>query len=215
MTGAVYPLSPPPRVPGPLEGIGVIVTRPQRQAAVFAAKILQFLTASDERRLGEYEGISWWQFLDGDLYSPKFQRQLRAVPRTMVAMDPQRGSARTIGVASMQLILDYATSGVNNDRTMGGPTSEMWFDPWIAHLTALGVQLHVGTAIDSLEMTGNAIDLAEIAREQILLELPQQFFCKDDCRGLCEKCGRNLNLKDCDCEDDEIDPRWAALKNLN
>ena len=39
MTGAVYPLSPPPRVPGTLEGIGVIVTRPQRQAAVFAAKI--------------------------------------------------------------------------------------------------------------------------------------------------------------------------------
>jgi uroporphyrinogen-III synthase len=39
MTGTVYPLSPPPRVPGPLEGIGVIVTRPQRQAAVFAAKI--------------------------------------------------------------------------------------------------------------------------------------------------------------------------------
>jgi len=39
MTGAVYPLSPPQRVPGPLEGIGVIVTRPQRQAAVFAAKI--------------------------------------------------------------------------------------------------------------------------------------------------------------------------------
>lgn len=65
------------------------------------------------------------------------------------------------------------------------------------------------------EMTGNAIDLAEIAREQILLELPQQFFCKEDCRGLCEKCGTNLNLKDCDCEDDEIDPRWAALKNLN
>ena len=62
---------------------------------------------------------------------------------------------------------------------------------------------------------GSEIDLAEIAREQILLDLPQQFFCKDDCRGLCEKCGKNLNLKSCDCEDDEIDPRWAALKNLN
>ena len=67
-------------------------------------------------------------------YSPKFQRQLRAVPRTMVAMDPKRGSARTVGTISMQLILDFATTGVNNDRTMGGPTSEMWFDPWIAHL---------------------------------------------------------------------------------
>ena len=65
------------------------------------------------------------------------------------------------------------------------------------------------------EMEGSEIDLAEIAREQILLDLPQQFFCKDDCKGLCEKCGTNLNLKDCDCEDDEIDPRWAALKNLN
>lgn len=65
------------------------------------------------------------------------------------------------------------------------------------------------------EMDGSEIDLAEIAREQILLDLPQQFFCKDDCKGLCEKCGTNLNLKDCDCEDDEIDPRWAALKDLN
>ena len=65
------------------------------------------------------------------------------------------------------------------------------------------------------EMAGSEIDLGEIAREQILLDLPQQFFCKDDCRGLCEKCGTNLNLKDCDCEDDEIDPRWAALKDLN
>jgi uncharacterized protein len=59
------------------------------------------------------------------------------------------------------------------------------------------------------------ISLTEIVREQILLDLPQQFFCKDDCRGLCEKCGTNLNMKDCECEDDEIDPRWAALQNLN
>ena len=65
------------------------------------------------------------------------------------------------------------------------------------------------------QIDGSEISLADIAREQILLDLPQQFFCKDDCRGLCEKCGTNLSLKDCDCEDDEIDPRWAALKNLN
>lgn len=65
------------------------------------------------------------------------------------------------------------------------------------------------------QIWGSEIGLSDIAREQILLDLPQQFFCKDDCRGLCEKCGTNLNLKDCDCEDDEIDPRWAVLKNLN
>ena len=65
------------------------------------------------------------------------------------------------------------------------------------------------------EIDGSELNLAAIAREQILLDLPQQFFCKEDCRGLCEKCGTNLNLKDCDCDDEEIDPRWAALKNLN
>jgi 15-cis-phytoene desaturase len=118
--------------------------------ALFSAKFLQFFTSGEARRLGEYEQISWWQFLEGDLYSPKFQRQLRAVPRTMVAMDPQRGSARTIGAISMQLILDYGSTGVTNDRTMGGPTTEMWFDPWIAHLRTLGVRLHDGAGIASL-----------------------------------------------------------------
>ena len=61
----------------------------------------------------------------------------------------------------------------------------------------------------------DSLDVVEIAREQILLDIPQQFFCKEDCQGLCQKCGTNLNLSECDCEDIEIDPRWAALKNLN
>ncbi|MDI1241209.1 MAG: DUF177 domain-containing protein [bacterium] len=65
------------------------------------------------------------------------------------------------------------------------------------------------------EIDGSEIDLVDIAREQILLDLPHQFFCMDDCKGLCEKCGANLNLKVCDCEDNEIDPRWAGLQNLN
>src|SRR6185295_7948657 len=65
--------------------------------SLFGAKILQFFTSCEARRLGSYEHQSWWEFLQGDDYSPKFQRQLRAVPRTMVAMDPKRGSARTIG----------------------------------------------------------------------------------------------------------------------
>jgi uncharacterized protein with NAD-binding domain and iron-sulfur cluster len=125
--------------------------------ALFTAKFLEFFTTGDARRLGEYERISWWQFLEGDLYSQKFQRQLRAVPRTMVAMDPQRGSALTLGSISMQLILDYASTGVTNDRTMGGPSTEMWFEPWIAHLSALGVRLHGTTTVNSLDTADNAI----------------------------------------------------------
>lgn len=125
--------------------------------ALFVAKFVQFFTSCEDRRLGEYERISWWQFLEGDLYSERFQRQLRAVPRTMVAMDPKRGSARTIGAISMQLVLDYASTGVSNDRTMGGPSTEMWFDPWIAHLAGLGVRLHADTTVASIDTARGTI----------------------------------------------------------
>ncbi|NPC70111.1 FAD-dependent oxidoreductase [Corallococcus exiguus] len=126
-------------------------------SSLYSLKILQFLSSSEARRFGQYERMSWWDFAQGDLYSPKFQRQLRAVPRTMVAMDPQRGSARTIGAISMQLILDFAQSGVNNDRTMGGPTSQMWLEPWIAHLRGLGVQFHAGVRCTGLDVAGGRI----------------------------------------------------------
>lgn len=58
------------------------------------------------------------------------------------------------------------------------------------------------------------IDLNELAREQILLAVPSQVLCTDDCKGLCRVCGANKNLIDCKCEEKEIDPRWAALKNF-
>ena len=70
---------------------------------------------------------------------------------------------------------------------------------------------------DDLEVSvfeGDKIDLTELVREQILLNLPTQIFCREDCKGLCQKCGANLNLIDCNCEEKEIDPRWAVLKNL-
>jgi len=71
--------------------------------------------------------------------------------------------------------------------------------------------------LDNLEVSiyeGDKIDLTELAREQIVLNLPEQIFCREDCQGFCQKCGANRNLIDCNCEEKEIDPRWAALKNL-
>jgi 15-cis-phytoene desaturase len=130
---------------------------------LFSAKVLQYLTTSFARRLAEYDLISWWSYLDGNRYSDNFQRQLRAVPRTMVAMDPKRGSARTVGTISMQLIQDFASTGVNNDRTMGGPTTEMWIEPWRAHLASLGVQLHAGQGIAKLNVSGGAIASVDLA----------------------------------------------------
>jgi 15-cis-phytoene desaturase len=125
--------------------------------ALFSVKFLQFFASGDARRLGEYENMSWYTFAQGDAYSLKFRRQLRAIPRTMVAMDPIIGSANTIGVASMQLVLDYATSGVTNDRTMGGPTSEMWLDHWVTHLRNLGVMMIANQRCEQINVSGGTI----------------------------------------------------------
>lgn len=60
---------------------------------------------------------------------------------------------------------------------------------------------------------GNA-DLGPLVREASLLAVPMQPLCKPNCLGLCPECGQNLNHGTCDCERDDIDPRFAALKAL-
>ncbi len=58
------------------------------------------------------------------------------------------------------------------------------------------------------------VDLAPLVREQYFLGIPMQPLCKEDCQGLCMECGQNLNERDCGCEEDDIDPRLAALREL-
>ncbi len=61
---------------------------------------------------------------------------------------------------------------------------------------------------------GEAIDVDEIVKEQILLALPARTLCRDDCKGICPECGNDRNTGECNCTPNEIDPRWAALKNF-
>ena len=58
------------------------------------------------------------------------------------------------------------------------------------------------------------LDMDEQLMEQLEMEFPSRFLCRDDCKGLCAKCGKNLNEGDCDCPTHEIDPRLAPLKDI-
>ena len=51
--------------------------------------------------------------------------------------------------------------------------------------------------------------------EELLLCFPQKLLCREDCPGLCPKCGASLKEGKCSCSEKEIDPRWAALKNIS
>src|ERR1700733_14111248 len=58
------------------------------------------------------------------------------------------------------------------------------------------------------------INLTELVREQIILNLSETALCKHDCLGLCQKCGANKNEINCGCIEREIDPRFKVLENL-
>ena len=58
------------------------------------------------------------------------------------------------------------------------------------------------------------LDVDEQLKEQLEMEFPLRFLCRDDCRGLCQRCGKNLNDGDCNCAKTEIDPRLAPLQKL-
>jgi uncharacterized protein len=64
-----------------------------------------------------------------------------------------------------------------------------------------------------IEETG-VMDLVEPVREEFILSLPLRALCKEDCKGLCDQCGENLNQAKCTCEEAEIDPRFASLLQL-
>ena len=61
---------------------------------------------------------------------------------------------------------------------------------------------------------GKVLDIDDIAREQLLLAVPFQPLCKDDCKGLCFVCGADKNLVSCDCKAPKSDSRWMGLENL-
>ncbi len=61
---------------------------------------------------------------------------------------------------------------------------------------------------------GEGIELEDILREQILLLLPMQRVCRDDCKGICPICGKDRNQAACDCKAAPIDDRWKALLDI-
>ena len=61
---------------------------------------------------------------------------------------------------------------------------------------------------------GEGLLLEDALREQVVLALPLKAICREDCKGLCTHCGKNLNVESCSCAEPLQDPRWLALKEI-
>ena len=62
-------------------------------------------------------------------------------------------------------------------------------------------------------LVGDSADLDDIVRTVFVLNLDSKLLCKEDCKGLCPRCGKNLNDGKCTCGK-ELDPRLAALRQF-
>jgi DUF177 domain-containing protein len=61
---------------------------------------------------------------------------------------------------------------------------------------------------------GEGMELEDILREQVLLLLPMQKVCRDDCKGICPICGQDRNQTACQCKLETADDRWQALRDI-
>lgn len=62
--------------------------------------------------------------------------------------------------------------------------------------------------------SNHILDLSEVVRQDLMLALPLVPLCRNECKGLCPNCGQNWNEGTCECDDRDLDPRFAALKQL-
>ena len=116
----------------------------------------------------------------------------------------------TAGVLVMTGKLHTTIHGVC-DRCAGDFDSYVEFPIDVVLVTELANEENEDEWVFPLE--GDSADLEDIVRTVFVLNMDSKLLCKEDCKGLCCRCGTNLNEGPCSCQK-ELDPRFAALKQL-
>jgi len=127
-------------------------------ALFFAGRLWKLMTACPERALQEFEGESWWHFMDADRRSPAFRQYfVEGVTRCLVAARANVANVRAGGLVLTQLVYGSMSSAPSFDRLLNGPTTPVWIAPWHQHLAALGVDFRFGHRVTALACDGQRI----------------------------------------------------------
>ncbi len=63
-------------------------------------------------------------------------------------------------------------------------------------------------------LDGYNLDVDKLVYGEILINWPMKVLCREDCKGLCSRCGVNLNLETCGCDSTDLDPRMAKIRDI-
>ncbi|WP_273733125.1 hydroxysqualene dehydroxylase [Mycolicibacterium septicum] len=141
---------------------------PPLEAVYAAQKLAVYVTSCDERKLGQWDNMTWEKYIGADKKSAEYNRYLAdGIIRNLAASKSKDASAHSIGLvgeASVWSILLLGNDIDNKgfDRVLNGPTSLQWIDPWVAHLQSLGVTFRLGQALARLTPNGRHIASATV-----------------------------------------------------
>lgn len=141
-------------------------TVPPHELIYFVERLLVFLTSCDERRLGQWEKVSWWNFVGAGSRSKEYQRVLAAgLTRSLVAAKETLASTRTIGNMGEAFVMNILGRGNDGalDRVLDLPTNEAWINPWMRQLRDLGVRFVHGQRLLRYDVGGGRIRGAWLA----------------------------------------------------
>ena len=141
---------------------------PPWEAAYAAQKLAVYVTSCDERKIGQWDKLTWEDYIGANKGSAEYNRYLGdGIIRNLAASKSRDASAHSIGLvgeASVWSILllgnDFDAKGF--DRVLNGPTSSQWLDPWVDHLRRKGVAFQVGQALSQLSPNGRHIASATV-----------------------------------------------------
>ncbi|MBK7099324.1 MAG: NAD(P)-binding protein [Sphingobacteriales bacterium] len=117
----------------------------QEEIDFFVARIWQCMTSCAFRRDGEYERISWWEFMQAERFSDAYRHLLvEGLTRSLVAARAEVASMKTGTNVTLQLMFCMWDPSVNTDRVLNGPTNDVWLFPWLKYLTGKGIKFYHG-----------------------------------------------------------------------
>ncbi len=133
---------------------------PPHETAYLVERLMVFFTSCDERRFGQWENVTWWDFIGAETRSEEYQKiAARGLTRSLVAAKETVASARTIGNMGEAFVMNIMQRGNDGalDRVLDAPTNEAWINPWVKLLKSQGVRFHTGQRARSLEMRGGKV----------------------------------------------------------
>lgn len=146
-------------------GMQLFTDVPGDEVSFYAQKLLVFMTSGPKRRLGQWENISYADFVQASSMSQSYRDLLvQMFTSTLVAAKPDKANARTMGMMAEGWA--YSTLGEGPyqapDRVLNGPTNDVFINPWLQYLSGLGVNLVLGSTLTGLQLSGSEITGATV-----------------------------------------------------